>query len=179
MSEHNLKRRRAAQMLLLATVFWGVSFPTMKAFEMLQEKLVPEASSWFVTSLAVTLRFSAAALLMAVWSWRTLPHITWLETWQGLGLGFFGGVGLLFQMDGLAYTSASTSAFLTQCYCLFIPIVVAWRDRRWPSPLIALCSIMVIAGVAVLSDVNWQTLRLGRGEFETLVASVIFTAQIL
>lgn len=179
MSEHASKRRRAAQMLLLATIFWGVSFPTMKALGMVQEKLLPEASSWFVTSLAVTVRFVAAALLMALWSWRTLPHITWLETWQGLGLGFFGGVGLLFQMDGLAYTSASTSAFLTQCYCLIIPIVVAVRDRRWPSPLIVLCSVMVIAGVALLSDVNWQTLRLGRGEIETLVGSVLFTGQIL
>src|SRR5262245_11776301 len=179
MPEHSLKRRHAAQMLVLATIFWGVSFPTMKALGMMQEKLLPEASSWFGTSLAVTLRFAVAGFLMALWSWRTLSRITWLETWQGLGLGFFGGVGLLFQMDGLAYTSASTSAFLTQCYCLIIPIVVAMRDRRWPSPLIAFCSAMVIAGVAVLSDLNWQTLRLGRGELETLIASVIFTAQIL
>ena len=82
-------------------------------------------------------------------------------------------------MDGLAYTSASTSAFLTQCYCLIIPIVVAVRDRRWPSPLIVFCSVMVIGGVGVLSNVNWRTFRLGRGELETLVASVIFTAQIL
>jgi drug/metabolite transporter (DMT)-like permease len=62
---------------------------------------------------------------------------------------------------------------------LIIPIVVAVRDRRWPSPLIAICSVMVILGVAILSDVDWRTLRLGRGELETLIASVIFTAQIL
>ena len=179
MAELNSKRRRAAQMLLLATIFWGVSFPTMKALGMVQEILLPGANSWFVTSLAVTLRFGAAALIMALCAGRTLRQITWLETWQGLGLGFFGGLGILFQMDGLAYTSASTSAFLTQCYCLIIPIVVAVRDRRWPSPLIAFCSLMVIIGVGVLSDVNWRTLRLGRGELETLIASVIFTAQIL
>ncbi len=166
-------------MLLLATLFWGVSFPTMKALGMVQEKLLAESNSWFVTSLAVTVRFAAAALLMTLCSWRTLRQITWLETWQGLGLGFFGGVGLLFQMDGLAYTSASTSAFLTQCYCLIIPIVVAVRDRRWPSPVIAACSAMVIVGVGVLAELDWRTLRLGRGELETMVASVIFTAQIL
>ena len=124
-------------MLLLATVFWGVSFPTMKALGMVQERLLPGANSWFVTSLAITLRFGAAALLMSIWSWRTLREMTRLEVWQGLGLGVFGGVGLLFQMDGLAYTSASTSAFLTQCYCLILPIFVAVRDRRWPSPRVA------------------------------------------
>src|SRR5438067_8485544 len=99
MAEPNSRRRRAAQMLLLATIFWGVSFPTMKALGMIQERLLPEASSWFVTSLAVTIRFAAAGVLMAVWSCRTLRQITRLEIWQGLGLGFFGGVGLLFQMD--------------------------------------------------------------------------------
>ena len=88
MAEPSSKRRRAAQMLLLATIFWGVSFPTMKALGMVQEILLPEASSWFVTSLAVTLRFGAAALFMALCSWRTLRQITWLETWQGLGLVF-------------------------------------------------------------------------------------------
>jgi len=174
-----LLRRRAAQMLLLATIFWGVSFPTMKALSMIQEKLLPDASSWLVTSLSVILRFGAGALLMALWSWRTLSQMTWLEAWQGIGLGFFGGIGMLFQMDGLAYTEASTSAFLTQFYCLVIPIFVAVRDHRWPTPLFALCSLMVILGVAVLSDVHWQRLRLGRGEVETLIGSVLFAGQIL
>ena len=38
---------------------------------------------------------------------------------------------------------------------------------------------MVILGVALLSQVDWRNLKLGRGEIETLIASVIFTAQIL
>jgi len=38
---------------------------------------------------------------------------------------------------------------------------------------------MVIAGVAVLSDINWRELKIGRGEIETLLGSTIFTAQIL
>jgi drug/metabolite transporter (DMT)-like permease len=38
---------------------------------------------------------------------------------------------------------------------------------------------MVIAGVAVLSNVDWQVLHIGRGELETIIASTIFTGQIL
>jgi drug/metabolite transporter (DMT)-like permease len=110
---------------------------------------------------------------------RTLPQITWLETWEGLGLGFFASAGLIFQMDGLAYTSASTSAFLTQFYCLLIPLWVAWRERRWPSPTVVLSCLMVVAGAAVLSDISWRNARVGRGELETLIASTIFTGQIL
>jgi drug/metabolite transporter (DMT)-like permease len=37
----------------------------------------------------------------------------------------------------------------------------------------------VIAGVAVLSNIDWQVLHIGRGELETLIASTIFTGQIL
>ncbi len=166
-------------MLLLATVFWGVSFPAMKALGMVQQQLLPGASSWFITANVITLRFGIAAALLLIWSGRTLGQMTRLEVWQGAGLGFFGGLGMIFQMDGLAYTSASTSAFLTQCYCLILPLIVSFRDRRPPSVVVAVCSILVIAGVAILARVDWKTLTLGRGEWETLIGSVIFTGQIL
>jgi drug/metabolite transporter (DMT)-like permease len=94
-------------------------------------------------------------------------------------LGVFAVAGLIFQMDGLAYTAASTSAFLTQFYCLTIPLWLAVRERRWPpAPTVASCC-MVVMGVAVLSEINWRQLRIGRGELETLIGSIIFTGQIL
>jgi drug/metabolite transporter (DMT)-like permease len=105
--------------------------------------------------------------------------MTRLELLQGIGLGLFGGLGILFQMDGLAYTPASTSAFLTQCYCLILPFWAACRDREWPAQRLLLGCALVVAGVAVLARVDWHHLRLGRGELETIVASVIFTGQIL
>ncbi len=173
------KRLKATQMLLLATVFWGISFPVMKALGMAQQRVLPHASSWFITASAVTMRFGVASLIMLIWCWPSLRRMTRLEVWHGVGLGIFGGAGLLFQMDGLTYTSASTSAFLTQCYCLILPVIVAVRDRQWPSALIFVCCFMVVAGVAILAQVDWRTMRLGRGEWETLVGSLIFTAQIL
>jgi drug/metabolite transporter (DMT)-like permease len=172
-------RRKAIQMLLLATVFWGMSFPTMKSVVMVQQRLLPNASTWFFTSLGVTVRFGAALLIMLFWTWSTFRRMSRLEVWQGLGLGLFGGAGLLFQMDGLAYTSASVSAFLTQCYCLSLPVLVALRDRRWPSPILIASCAMVVAGVAVLAGVDWRSMKLGRGEWETLIGSVLFTGQIL
>jgi drug/metabolite transporter (DMT)-like permease len=101
------------------------------------------------------------------------------EVEQGLVLALFGGVGILFQMDGLAYTSASTSAFLTQGYCIFIPLWLALAHRQWPSRKTFLCIALVVAGVVVLAELNFHSLRLGRGEIETLLASFLFTGQIL
>jgi drug/metabolite transporter (DMT)-like permease len=164
--------------LLTATGLWGLSFPLIKAILQKQELLVPGASSMFLSALGVTVRFAIAGIVLALISIRTLGQITRAEIRQGAGLAFFGGVGILLQMDGLAYTKASTSAFLTQFYCLLLPIWVACRKREWPSAGIFLGSILVLTGVAVLSDVEWP-FRIGRGEAETLLASAFFTGQIL
>lgn len=173
------RRLRAVQMLILANACWALSFPTMKAVEAYQRGVFADSSSWFITSLSLVVRFGLAAIVMLLICAPTLRRLTRLEIWEGVGLGFFGGIGLVFQMDGLAHTAASTSAFLTQFYCLLIPLIVAWQSRRWPSPTVVVSSLMVIAGVAVLSNVDWQNLRIGRGELETIVASTIFTGQIL
>lgn len=151
----------------------------MKALTIAQQSILPERSTWFICSLCIAYRFGAAALVMLAVSARTLRRLTWLEVWEGVGMGVFGSAGMLFQMDGLAYTSASTSAFLTQCYCLVIPIWIALEERRWPPFSVVVSCLMVVAGVGVLSGVSWEALRLGRGELETLTAAVIFTGQIL
>jgi drug/metabolite transporter (DMT)-like permease len=173
------KRRLAAQMLVLANAGWGLSFPTVKALVLVQQPLVPDAGTWFLSSLTVAYRFGLAALVMLLLCLRTLGRMTRLEFWEGFVLGVVGATGLLFQMDGLPYTKASTSAFLTQFYCLLIPLLVALRVRRLPSGVIVLSCLLVLAGVAVLCDINWRDLRVGRGEAETIIASTIFTGQIL
>ncbi len=166
-------------MLVLATAFWAFSFPTMKALQMVQQAHLPGASTWFFAGLCVVYRFGIAALVMLLWCGPTLRRFTWLEVWEGAGLGFCASAGLVFQMDGLAYTSASTSAFLTQCYCLIIPAGIAVWERRWPSPLVVVSCLLVVAGVATLSGLDLNHLRLGRGEIETLVASLLFAGQIV
>ncbi len=173
------QRLKATQMLILANLLWGLSFPTMKALGMAQQLALPGQSTWFFASLCVVLRFGLAAVVMLLFTARTLKSITRSELWQGLGLGVFGGVGILFQMDGLAHTEASTSAFLTQCYCLLIPLWIAGRDRRWPTLRVIASIVLIVIGVSVLGRVDWRDFKLGRGELETILASVIFTGQIL
>src|SRR5262245_26664879 len=129
---HKADRFRAVQMLLLATALWGLSFPTTKALAMMQQNLLPESNSWFLAALCIVYRFGISALLMLPFAAGTLRRLTRLEVVQGAGLGLFGGGGLLLQVDGLAHTSASTSAFLTQCYCLLIPLWVAFRRGQRP-----------------------------------------------
>ena len=86
---------------------------------------------------------------------------------------------MLFQSDGLQYTSASSVAFLTQFSAVLVPLYCVWRDRRLPSARTIACVALVLAGVGILGRFDWRALRFGRGEFETLIGTGFFTAQIL
>ncbi len=169
----------AARILVFCCACWAFSFPTMKALELIGRSQLPAHGSLFFAAACVALRFSAATLLLAPFIGRSLLGLTWREFQQGLGLGVFGGLGLLLQMDGLSYTQASTSAFLTQGYCLWLPVWIALRHRRWPAPVVLVACGMVLLGGAVLAGVDLRHLHLGRGEWETLAGSVFFAAQIL
>ena len=105
-------------MLLLANAFWGLSFPLMKAVGQLTQRVSPEANPWFFTAMMVMPRFVLAAAVLATVLGRRLRTITSNEWQQGLLLGSFAVLGMLLQADGLQYTAASTSAFLSQFYAV-------------------------------------------------------------
>ncbi len=173
------KHLRACLWLVFATLIWGTSFPLVKAIWLVQEKLVPNPPDFFLAALATVARFGIAGILIALFSIRTLRRLTRCEISQGLGLGVFGGLGILFQMDGLAHTAASTSAFLTQFTCLFIPLWVALRRRALPGPFIIAATLLVLWGMAILTGFKLSGLKLGRGEAETILSALFFAAQIL
>lgn len=173
------RRALALRGLTFATAFWALSFPTMKALVLAQHQLLGVTGSWFLSSLCVFYRFGIAGLVMGGFLLFRRAAISRLEIEEGLVLALFGGLGILLQMDGLAYTPASTSAFLTQAYCVFIPLWLALVQRRFPARKPCVCVALVVAGVWVLAGLDIRSLHLGRGEYETLLASVLFTGQIL
>ncbi|HEX7861560.1 MAG TPA: DMT family transporter [Verrucomicrobiae bacterium] len=166
-------------MLALTTVFWSLSFPLVKSLGILQAKLIPGVNSWFNAGLTGFARFGIAAVVMVFIARRTLAKLTRSEIWEGLGLGFFAGGGIILQTDGLSYTSASTSAFITQSFCIFVPIFVALRDRALPGLRLVFALLLMVLGVSILSNFNPRTFHLGRGEAETLLGGVFFAGQIL
>lgn len=172
-------RTEALLMLLVANFFWGLSFPLIKAIVLVQQALVPSAGTWFLTTNVIAPRFIFASLLLLLWRPHEVWRVTRLEFKQGIALGVFASAGMLFQNDGLQFTAASTSAFLTQLYAILIPIYVGLRARRVPGGNVWLSCGLVLAGVAILGRFDWRELQLGRGEWETLLSSVFFMGQIL
>ncbi len=165
-------------LLILACALWGLSFPLVKALHLEQSARLPDATSLFLAAWMQSARFGVAALMV-------LPFLlkqawpTGLEIRQGLTLALWGGIGMWLQADGLAYTEASTSAFLTQAYCILLPLWACFRLNRRPATRVVIATLMVLAGGAVLSGVRPGNLKLGRGELETLASALLFTFQIL
>jgi hypothetical protein len=193
---------RTASFVLVGTcALWAFSFPLLKALQVLGQRSAPGADSFFISTLLVAVRFSIAAVffLAAIGSRQWLARhransnptqtgahrkrpshwFTREELLQGGGIGLFGGLGLVLQMDGLAYTSGSVSAFLTQGYAIIIPLWTAAIQRRLPQFRVVSACVLVVIGAAVLSGLTWSQRQLGRGEWETLGGSVLFAAQIL
>ena len=166
-------------MLLLANLFWGLSFPLIKALQLVHRQVLSASGAWFVTAYSVAPRFLLGTLLLLWLLRKKTGTITRLEISQGLLIGLAAGAGMLFQNDGLQFTPASTSAFLTQLYAIMIPAYVAIRGRRRSPATVWASGLLVLAGVAILGRFDFRTLHLGRGEIETLISSVFFMMQIL
>ena len=169
---------RAVLALILACALWGVSFPLVKALHLEQTARIPEASSGFLTAWILVARFLLAGLLLAPVVIR-MGRVTRLEILQGIRLALFGGIGIALQVDGLAYTEASTSAFLTQAYCVLLPLWAVIQTRRPPTARVAGATLLVLLGGGILAGVRPGHLTIGRGEAETLLAALFFAFQIL
>lgn len=172
-------KRTALFMLLVANLLWGLSFPLIKALGQEHARLLPDSGTSFITAMCIAPRFLLAAAILWAIAGRTVLAASGPEARQGLLLGLSASLGMLFQTDGLQFTAASTSAFLTQFYALLIPLYVAARARRWPRWQVVGAAALVLAGVGVLARIDPRDFRLGRGELETLVSSGFFMAQIL
>lgn len=170
---------RASLVLVFTCACWAFSFPIMKSIEQVGRVALPHASSLFFASLCIAIRFTLAGIVLALVCARSLNRLTRLEIWQGGGLGLFGGIGLVLQMDGMVYTLASTSAFLTQAYCILIPLWLSIRYLRWPAPQVMGACLLALFGAALLARLGTDDFHFGRGEWETLAGSVLFTGQIL
>jgi len=165
-------------MLLLANLFWGLSFPLIKTILFTHQQLLPASDNWFATAMTLAPRFLLGFVVMLLFGRNQLAGFTTGEWRQGLVLGLSSSLGMLFQIDGLQFTSASVSAFLTQFYAIMIPVYLALRIRRSPPLVIWLSCLLVLAGVAILGRFDFRAMRLGRGEVETLLGSVFFMWQI-
>jgi len=171
--------RQARALLAGATILWGLSFPLTRGLELAQRAYAPTVSDSALACADMAVRFGLAALCFLPFHWRQLGRITFLEWSQAIGLALLAGMGLYLQTLGLAWTDASVSAFLTQMYTLLVPLIVAVRDRRFPTPRVILACFFVLLGAALLSPGFFAHWRFSAGELVIVVSTFFLAGQIV
>jgi len=170
-----MSRRNGILFLTLVTLLWGVSFCLTKALHSRGE------STFAFTAGALALRLALAGVVIWAWAiWRGGRRFPTRDEWvQGLWIGTFAGLGLLFQAEGINHTHASTAAFLTQAATVFVPIWVFVRTRQRPDRLLFVALAFVLLGLGILSGFNPLAFRVGYGEAAVLVSAAFFAGMIL
>jgi drug/metabolite transporter (DMT)-like permease len=171
--------RQARVLLIGTTLLWGLSFPLLRALELVQRANVPAIPDAALASADVALRFGLAVLFLLPVYGRGLARISGKEWSQATGLALFAGAGLYLQTLGLAWTDASIAAFLTQLYTLFVPMIVAFRDRKAPSLRVIIACAMVLFGAALLSPGLLRHFILGPGEVVVILSTIFMASQIV
>jgi drug/metabolite transporter (DMT)-like permease len=172
------QRWRAITVLFWGSAGTGVSFVLGKASFQVQLPCVAGESTWFMAAQNMAPRLAiGVGLLVALYGVRVL-RLTAMEWRQAWFMAVTSFAGCLFQLDGLQYTTASVTAFLTQFYVILIPLGAALVHRRRPGPRLMLAGLMVLAGMALLAHVDWRTFHVGRGEAEVLAGSVFIALLI-
>ncbi|MDH4154294.1 MAG: DMT family transporter [Nitrospira sp.] len=148
--------------LLLTTLIWGATFPATKAA---LEQITPLSF--------LLLRFFIGTLLIVLWfvvSRRRLHHDRAVLAAGALSTVFL-FLGYLLQTVGLAYTTASNSAFLTALYVIFVPLILLRVDRR-----AILATAIAVAGLWLLVKPNAS---MNRGDLMTLGCALAFAGHII
>ena len=148
--------------LLLTTLIWGATFPATKA----ALEQIPPLSFLFI-------RFSLGTLLIFLWfvaSGRRLHHDRAVLAAGALSTVFL-FLGYLLQTVGLAYTTASNSAFLTALYVVFVPLILLRVDQR-----AVLATVIAVVGLWLLVKPNTS---MNRGDLMTLGCAVAFAGHII
>ncbi|WP_040681477.1 DMT family transporter [Thermococcus zilligii] len=155
--------KRAELVLLLATVFWGLTFPVMKI-----------SISYMPPLLFLAYRFGvASAFMLLIFRSKAIKKET---VFKGFILGITLFLGHAFQTIGLKYTTPSNSAFITSLYVVFTPFIAYFllgdkiKKKDGVSLLIAIAGLYLISGAGK---------KVNHGDILTVLCAISFAFQIV
>jgi drug/metabolite transporter (DMT)-like permease len=154
--------------LVFNTIVWGATFT-----------LVKSALGGVSAILFLALRFSLATVaLLALFHKPLAERAAWKGLAPGILVGLFLFCGYLFQTQGLRYTSAPKSAFLTGLTSVMVPLfassVYGIKPRIFE--LFGLLTAVAGLGLMTLPDASGS---INRGDVLTLFGAVAFAAHIV
>ncbi len=157
---------RADRYLLAITLIWGSTFSVTKV-----------ALTDLPPLMLQGMRFSLAALMVGIYTWRDIKATTPGSLKSGLILGLLLGLGFTFQTVGLVHTTASKAGFLTGTMVVFTPLLQLLIERRMPSFGNTAGVLIVGIGLYIFTSPAGGDFNLG--DFLVLLCAVAFAFYIV
>ena len=158
------KKTFASLMLLLATLFWGLSYSV--------QSISAKGLGPFMT---VCFKGAGGIFLLPLLAYKR-TKIDKDTLLGGLLMGVFAFGGCFFQQLGIIYSTVSKASFITALYIIFVPIIEIFLGKKvsksiWYSALIALSGLYFLCMNSV-SGINI-------GDLFLLIGSILFALQII
>lgn len=164
-------------MLVLATLFWGLSFPLMKHWQLAAREC--PGGELVASHTLMGLRMVLALLVFAVFRPGLFAWPTRREWGLGAALGLLNFVGQTMQMLGLTRTTPALSGFLTSLASAWVPLLAFVWFRTAVARPVLWGLLLGLAGAAVLGIDPGQEWMIGGGEALTLLSTIIYAVLIL
>lgn len=167
-SSRFLRLSKAECVLVLITMVWGGTFL------LVQHAMTVSGPMFFVG-----LRFAAAAIIVALFSWRSLRDLTLFELKAGAFIGVAIMLGYGLQTVGLQSIPSSQSAFITALYVPFVPLLQWLVLGRRPGLMPSIGIMLAFTGLMLLSGPSGAALNFSPGEIATLISAIAIAAEII
>lgn len=170
------KNKKLGNLLLLVVAFlWGSSLTVVKG-----------AQDYVNPNMILAIRFSVAALVLAIIFWKKIRDMTKEDLKSGVSIGVFLFIAYSIQTVGVGYTDPGRSAFLSASYCVLVPfiswIVLKNRPDKYNMIAAAFC-IVGIYFVSMAGGAENSVLGQGReailGDALALLSGLFFASHIV
>lgn len=156
----------AVAAMVVATLLWGATFVVVR-----------DSLTALTPAALVTVRFAAAAALLAIGVAARRRPLARATVVGGVVSGLAGACGYLFQAIGLTATSAGSSAFLTSTGTLLAALFAWPLLGQKPTGWLALGLLVAFVGSALLGIRDGA--RLAPGDGWTLLGAAAFALQVV
>ena len=171
-TEEKMKEYKAALLLLLASVIWGLAFVTQSQAAQLIKPFSYNA-----------IRMLLGALALYPLAFKSFKKNSGNSDYRknlikgGLVCGFFIMAASAFQQFGLEKTTAGKAGFITSLYTIFVPVFSVVLGKK-VKLRIWFCALMGLFGAFLLSTGAFPS-AVGTGDLLIFCCSVLFAFQIM
>lgn len=162
------RKLQADLSLMFCSLIWGATFVVVKTG-------LDHASPF----LFVAVRFSIAAVLMALFCPMVIQRVEREDIFAGMRLAFFMFSGYCFQTAGLRYTTATNSAFVTGSSVVLVPLLLGVFWGRSLTKWIYAGAFAALIGLYFLTVPAEGMHYLNRGDVLTFAGAGFYAVHII